>query len=129
MNAPIALGQPTVRHRKRENFLRAITRNGHGLAEEAALMPSEAGDEALVMGLRLAEGIDANALAARFGLRSIVDWTRVDRLVESGHLTRSGARIATTAKGRLVLDAILGEIAAVEPISAAAEPMPASARA
>jgi hypothetical protein len=44
----------------------------------------------------------------------IVDWRRVDRLVASGHLTREGERIATTAKGRLLLDSILGEIAAVE---------------
>ena len=118
------LGMRTVRHKKPENFLRAIVRNGHGLAEEAALSPFEAGDEALVMGLRLAEGVDAGALAARFGLEAIVDWARVERLVGSGHLERDGSRIAVTARGRLLLDAILGEIAA--PISAAAEPMPES---
>ena len=118
------LGMRTVRHRKPENFLRGIVRNGHGLAEEAALSAHEAGDEALVMGLRLAEGVDAGALAARFGLEAIVDWARVERLVGSGHLERDGSRIAVTARGRLLLDAILGEIAA--PISAAAEPMPES---
>ena len=118
------LGMRTVRHRKPENFLRGIVRNGHGLAEEAALSQFEAGDEALVMGLRLAEGVDAGALAARFGLEAIVDWARVERLVGSGHLERDGSRIAVTARGRLLLDAILGEIAA--PISAAAEPMPES---
>jgi oxygen-independent coproporphyrinogen-3 oxidase len=118
------LGMRTVRHKKPENFLRAIVRNGHGLAEEAALDRHEAGDEALVMGLRLAEGVDAGALAARFGLEAIVDWARVERLVGSGHLERDGSRIAVTARGRLLLDAILGEIAA--PISAAAEPMPES---
>jgi oxygen-independent coproporphyrinogen-3 oxidase len=118
------LGMRTVRHKKPENFLRAIVRNGHGLAEEAALDRHEAGDEALVMGLRLAEGVDAGALAARFGLEAIVDWARVERLVGSGHLERDGSRIAVTTRGRLLLDAILGEIAA--PISAAAEPMPES---
>ena len=118
------LGMRTVRHRKPENFLRGIVRNGHGLAEEAALSAHEAGDEALVMGLRLAEGVDAGALAARFGLEAIVDWARVERLVGSGHLERDGSRIAVTARGRLLLDAILGEIAA--PISAAAEPIPES---
>jgi coproporphyrinogen III oxidase-like Fe-S oxidoreductase len=78
------------------------------------------------MGLRLSEGIDAGAIARRFGLDSIVDWARVDRLVASGHLDRTGSRIALTSRGRLVLDAILGEIAAV-PISAeaAAAPLPA----
>ena len=115
------LSMRTVRHRKPENFLSAIARNGHGIAEEDTLLPVQAGDEALVMGLRLAEGIDAEALAQRFGLDSIVDWERVERLVASGHLTREGAAIATTAKGRLLLDRILGEIALPEPSFSAAE--------
>ena len=124
------LGMRTVRHRKPENFLSAVARNGHGIAEEAALSPIEAGDEALVMGLRLAEGIDAEAIAERFGLCSIVDWQRVDRLVASGHLMREGARIAATAKGRLLLDRILGEIALPEPsVSAAETRTPVSAEA
>ena len=63
------------------------------------------------MGLRLREGVDAGAIAERFGLEPVVDWTRVDRLVRSGHLEREGTRIALTAAGRLVLDHILGEIA------------------
>ena len=53
------LGMRTVRHRKPENFLSALARNGHGIAEENELSPVEAGDEALVMGLRLSEGLDA----------------------------------------------------------------------
>ena len=53
-----------------------------------------------------------HAIAERFGLPTIVDWSRVDRLVGSGHLTRDGARIALTPRGRLLLDHILGEIAA-----------------
>jgi putative oxygen-independent coproporphyrinogen III oxidase len=119
------LGMRTVRHRKPENFLSAIRRNGHGIVEGEPLRPTEAADEALVMGLRLREGIDADAIASRFELHSIVDWAKVDRLVGSGHLTRNGARIATTTQGRLLLDAILAEIALPEPIaaSAAAEPL------
>jgi oxygen-independent coproporphyrinogen-3 oxidase len=113
------LGMLTVRHKKPENFLSALARNGHGIAEEAPLSRTEAADEALVMGLRLREGFDVDALSRRFGV-SIVDWPRVDRLVRSGHLARGGARIATTAKGRLLLDAILGEIAAAEPTALAA---------
>jgi len=64
------------------------------------------------MGLRLAEGVDAQAIADRFDLPSIVDWRRVERLTNSRHLKREGSRIALTARGRLVLDHILGEIAA-----------------
>ena len=50
------LGMRTLRHRKPENFLSAIKRGGNGLVEEAPLTPTEAADEALVMGLRLSEG-------------------------------------------------------------------------
>ena len=105
------LGNRTVRHRKPENFLSAVSRLAHGIAEEAPLASTEAADEALVMGLRLREGVDVAAVADRFGLHSIVDWPRVERLVQSGHLTRNGSRIALTPAGRLVLDHILGEIA------------------
>ena len=117
-------GMRTVRHKKPENFLSALRRNANGIAEEAELSPTEAADEALVMGLRLIEGIDAQAIADRFGMSSIVDWQRVERLVQSGHLKRDGMRLAITPKGRLLLDAILGEIALPKPISAASEPMP-----
>ena len=107
------LGRRTARHRKPENFLSSLARNGHGIAEEAPLSAVEAADEALVMGLRLAEGVDVEAIAERFGLPDVVDWSRVERLVGSGHLAREGSRIALTPRGRLLLDHILGEIAAV----------------
>jgi oxygen-independent coproporphyrinogen-3 oxidase len=104
-------GMRTVRHKKPENFLSAAARNGHGIAEEAELSPVEAADEALVMGLRLSEGLDAEAIERRFHVPA-VDWTRVDHLVRSGHLTREGMHIKLTGAGRLLLDHILGEIAA-----------------
>jgi oxygen-independent coproporphyrinogen-3 oxidase len=74
------------------------------------------------MGLRLSEGINADAIAQRFGLEDIVDWGRVDRLVASGHLTRTDGRIAPTAHGRLVLNHILAEISATSaaPLESAA---------
>jgi len=109
------LGTRTVRHRKPENFLSAVQRNGHGISEEEVLTSFEAADEALVMGLRLSEGIDADAIARRFGFDRIVDWSRVDRLAASGHLVRTGDRIAPTAAGRLLLDHILADISAAMP--------------
>src|SRR4029078_12174400 len=81
------LGMRTAPHKKPENFLQSRARNGHGITEEAPLFPHEAADEALVMGLRLREGIDAGAIAERLGLERIVDCDRVVRLVASGHLT------------------------------------------
>ena len=104
------LGKRTARHRKPENFLSGLRRNGHGIVEEEALSSAEAADEALVMGLRLSEGIDPGALAKRFG-RRIVDKGSVDRLVRSGHLELDGSRLRTSPTGRLLLDRVLAEIA------------------
>ena len=112
------LGTRTVRHKKPENFRSCVSRNGHGIVEEASLTPAEAADEALVMGLRLAEGVDIAAIENRFD-HKVVDWARVDRLASSGHIARDGPRIALTARGRLLLDHILGEIAASEPMALA----------
>jgi len=115
------LGRRTVRHKKPENFLNAMARNGNGIVEEALLSPIEAADEALVMGLRLIEGVDVAAITIRFSLPSLTDQPRVDRLVDSGHLTREGTRIALTSSGRLLLDYILGRIAALQPKALAVE--------
>ena len=96
-------GMRTVRHKKPENFLAAVARNGHGLVEEEALSPVEASRERLVMGLRLAEGIEPAGL---------VDDAAVDRLIGHGLMWRDANRIGTTEAGRLLLDSILADIAA-----------------
>ena len=106
------LGMRTVRHKKPENFLTAVARNGHGTVEEEELTRDEAAHEALVMGLRLAEGIDPAALSERLGVERIVKDSVVERLVGHALLERTGARVRTTAAGRLLLDSILAEIAA-----------------
>ena len=105
-------GMRTVRHKKPENYLSAMARNGHGMVEEESLSTVEAAKEALVMGLRLAEGIDPGFLARRIGVGRLVDEAAVDRVAAHDLIVRTGPRIATTEAGRLVLDAILAEIAA-----------------
>ncbi|WP_205480980.1 radical SAM family heme chaperone HemW [Sphingomonas arenae] len=106
------LGMRTVRHRKPENFLSGLRRNGHGMVEEAQLTPQERADEALVMGLRLAEGIDPAGLADRTGAERLIDEAAVRRLSDLGLVVRSESRLAVTPQGRLLLDRILAEIAA-----------------
>ena len=105
------LGHRTVRHRKPENFLSGLARNRHGIVEEAPLSPIEGADEALVMGLRLAEGIAPEEIRRRFALESLLDERAVARLVSSGHLCWVGEQLRTTPRGRLLLDHILGQIA------------------
>jgi len=106
------LGQRTVRHKKPENFLAAVARNGHGLLEEEPLTLREAAREALVMGLRLAEGVDLDELAERLRFDRLVDEAGVARLARLRLLERRGPRLIVTPAGRLLLDSILAEIAA-----------------
>ena len=105
------LGQRTVRHRKPENFLSAVARNGHGISEEAPLSASEAAHEALVMGLRLAEGIQPKALAERIGVERLIDEAAAARLAALGFIETGDDRLRVTSAGRLLLDRILAEIA------------------
>jgi coproporphyrinogen III oxidase-like Fe-S oxidoreductase len=98
-------GLATVRHKKPENWIAAVARNGHGLSQEDPLTPREQAMEALVMGLRLREGIDL----ARFDSAAL-DWRRVERLQAEGLVARDGERLCVTDTGMPVLEAILREI-------------------
>lgn len=102
----------TVRHKKPENFLSAVETGGHGIAEERELGPAEQASEALLMGLRLTEGIDLEALAARFGLApdKLVDPDRIALHERLGLAWRDGRRVGVTDAGMPLLDALLGEL-------------------
>ncbi len=107
-------GVATVRHKKPENFLKAVEARGDGIAEARALAVSDQAAEALLMGLRLAEGVDLAALSARFGLpvAGLVEESAIVRLAAMGLMWRNGARIGVAPEGRGVLDALLAEVVA-----------------
>ena len=98
-------GLATRRHRKPENWLSAVARNGHGAQEEVALTPAECASEALLMGLRLREGVDL----ARIG-RAWVDLRAVELLAGEGLVTLDGERLQVTEAGMPVLDAVLAAV-------------------
>lgn len=104
-------GLATLRHRKPENWLAAVARNGHGIAEEMPVTANDRGAEALLMGLRLREGIDLTRIA-EWSSHDPVDRGAVNRLAAQGLLTLDGDRLAATPAGMLLLDGILAEIAA-----------------
>jgi oxygen-independent coproporphyrinogen-3 oxidase len=93
-----------------EGWLAEVEAHGHGLASEEVLSRVELADEYLLMGLRLSEGIDPARFAA-IGGRAL-DERRVAMLSGEGLVQRDGARLAATAKGRLVLDRLILELAA-----------------
>ena len=112
-------GFATVRHRKPENWLESMAAKGHGIAEERALGRREQASESVLMGLRLAEGIDLSALAARVALTpdALCDAGRFALYHEQGLVWRDGPRIGVTEAGMPVLDALLGELVPEELVS------------
>ncbi len=110
----------TVRHRKPENWLESVANKGHGIAEERALPLPEQASEALLMGLRLREGIDLPALSRRFALpeSALIDAGRFAFYARQGLCWRQGARIGVTEQGMPLLDALLGELVPAELVGA-----------
>ncbi len=110
------LAHATERHRKPENYLSALTRNGHGIKAETALDPATRATEALLMGLRLREGVDLARIAALTGMAkaALVDEAAVTRLGAQGLLRRDGDRLMVDERGMLLLDAILPQVVAVD---------------
>jgi oxygen-independent coproporphyrinogen-3 oxidase len=98
-------GLATQRHRKPENWLGALKRNRHGMAEEIPLSREAQATEALLMGLRLSEGVELEAVESRLDLGA------VRRLEGQALLRRERERLIVTPAGRLLLDAILVQIA------------------
>ncbi len=112
-------GLATQRRRKPENWLAAVARNGHGIEVEEPLAPHDRASEALVMGLRLREGIDLPRIAALAGGTAPIDWPAVARLEAQGLIAHEGDRLRVTDTGALLLDAILPLIVADAPASQA----------
>jgi oxygen-independent coproporphyrinogen-3 oxidase len=105
-------GHATQRHRKPENWLAALARNGHGMVEETAIAPADSAVEALLMGLRLREGIDLDRIAHLAGrpIASILDQQALARLSRADLVSCDGSRLAVTPSGMLLLDRILAEL-------------------
>ncbi|MBU2587139.1 MAG: coproporphyrinogen III oxidase, partial [Alphaproteobacteria bacterium] len=107
-------GVATVRHKKPENFLAAVARQGDGIVEVRVLGVHEQAAEALLMGLRLTEGVDLAALQARFGLprAGLIEENALGRLIALGLMWDDGARIGVAPPGRALLDALLADVVA-----------------
>lgn len=103
-------GVATLRRKKPENWLAAIERNGHGIEREDALVPEERGVEALLMGLRLGEGVDLARIAALAGGAAPLDSDAVAVMARQGLVRHDRDRLQVTEAGMPVLEAILREL-------------------
>ena len=101
----------TATERRPESWLMRVEAAGHGLVTDDVLTRGERADEFLLMGLRLAEGIDPHRFAAIAGRG--VDPERIAALRQHGLIDIDGSgRLRVTPEGFPVLDAVVADLAA-----------------
>jgi oxygen-independent coproporphyrinogen-3 oxidase len=94
-----------------EGWLARVEASGHGVVSDEALTPEQISDEFLLMGLRLAEGIDPKRYAKLAG--RALNPKRVAILHEEGAVeTTADGRLRVTLAGFPVLDAVVADLAA-----------------
>ncbi|RJF75842.1 radical SAM family heme chaperone HemW [Rhodopseudomonas palustris] len=101
----------TATERRPESWLMRVEGSGHGVVTDERLNSEERADEFLLMGLRLAEGIDPRRYQVLSG-RSL-DPKRIALLREEGAITvDADGRLRVTQTGFPVLDAVVADLAA-----------------
>jgi oxygen-independent coproporphyrinogen-3 oxidase len=102
----------TRRHRGPEEWAARVERGGHGIAAIETLTPEQRGREALLMGLRLAEGVEPARIERRAGRAwpDMIDASALAACLDAGYVTQEGGRLLATEEGRLRLDALLGAL-------------------
>jgi oxygen-independent coproporphyrinogen-3 oxidase len=101
----------TSTERRPESWLMRVEANGHGVVSDEILTRVEQADEFLLMGLRLAEGIDTRRYAGFSG--HPLDQARIAALGAEGFVeaTQDG-RLRVTRAGFPLLDAVVADLAA-----------------
>lgn len=100
------LATSTIRHP--ETWTSQVQTRGEGLDRWDEVTNEEQAAEALLMGLRLAEGVDITPIEQKRG-RPL---SRVAELESQGLVTLTRGRLRATLRGRLVLNALLKQLAA-----------------
>jgi putative oxygen-independent coproporphyrinogen III oxidase len=101
----------TATERNPESWLENVETHGHGMVENFGLNEEEQGDEYLLMGLRLVEGIDVSRYEALAHRK--IDPRRLAALLEHGMVEElEGNRLRATPGGFSVLDAVVADLAA-----------------
>jgi putative oxygen-independent coproporphyrinogen III oxidase len=101
----------TATDKRPEAWLSKVEERGHGVMTDDCLNSEERADEFLLMGLRLAEGIDPQRYAALSGRQ--LDPHRIATLREEGAIAVDpDGRLRVTKSGFPVLDAVVADLAA-----------------
>ena len=97
-----------------ETWMARVAQTGAGTAERVVVSPADAAREALLMGLRLADGVSPARFRRVSGvdLEDALDPRGLSRAIAGGFVRRDDAGgLAATPSGQRVLDAVLAEIA------------------
>jgi oxygen-independent coproporphyrinogen-3 oxidase len=101
----------TATEKRPESWLMRVEAQGHGVVTDERLNSEERADEYLLMGLRLAEGIDPRRYAALSG--RTLDPRRIALLCDEGAITVDpDGRVRVTMAGFPLLDAVVADLAA-----------------
>ena len=99
----------TSTHKNPEEWWQQCMVEGHGFDERTGLTSQEQGDEFLLMGLRLAEGIDPSRYEHITG--EALDPKQITFLSDLNLLEHTDTgRLKATAKGFLLLDAVVADL-------------------
>lgn len=98
-----------VRRKLPEAWLAAVEKDGHGTESDAPATTDETVGEALMMGLRLAEGIDAARFTTATGMTiaDAVPEARLAPMVAGGFLVGDAAGLRATPAGMRVLNGVV----------------------
>jgi putative oxygen-independent coproporphyrinogen III oxidase len=104
----------TRRLRAPETWLAAVEQTGSGVQDRIVLAAEERRDEMLMMGLRLAEGIERRAFRAETGadVTALLDATGLADLIDGGFLALDAERLRATSAGRQRLNSVLARLVA-----------------
>jgi putative oxygen-independent coproporphyrinogen III oxidase len=101
----------TSTERRPESWLMRVEASGHGVTTDDILTGGEQADEFLLMGLRLAEGIDPQRFKAFAG--HALDDARIAALRGEGFVeSTEDGRLRVTSAGFPILDAVVADLAA-----------------
>jgi putative oxygen-independent coproporphyrinogen III oxidase len=98
------------RHRGPEAWLAKVEADGHAVTHEESLSVQDRAREALLMGLRLAEGIDPTRMERRTGMKlaDALDPAMLTACLDEEYLEwRPDGRLVATWEGRIRLDLML----------------------
>jgi len=97
----------TETHLSPTGWLNAVS-NGSGEAERSALSNADQASEYLIMGLRIAEGLDIDRYQALSG--TSLPQEKVQHLTDIGMIEHQSNRVKPTKDGRAVLNAVIREL-------------------